>query len=114
MKKRFLAFLLCFAMAFSLMSVTAFACGNDEIISGRTGTIHGNEVNLRSGHGTGFSSGGTLNTDDTMWVTKSFTDNNTIYKWYYGTVTYCSKPENIGLNGWVAGTKGSHTGFITF
>ena len=114
MKKRILIFFLCFVIAASAMSITAFACSQDVGILGRTGTIQGNEVRLRSGHSTSDSIGGTLNTGDTMWIFKYFTDDYTVYTWYYGTVTTCTKYENIGLNGWVAGAKGSESGHISF
>ena len=109
MKKRILAFLLCFAMAASLMSVTAFACSNDVTYSSPlTGTINGYGVNLRLGHSTSATIRASLDWYDTMSITKYY--NGSDYTWFYGTVTYCSKSQNIGLKGWIAGGYG---GFIT-
>ena len=108
MKKRITALLLCLALAFSVMSVTAFACSDDVTYSVTlTGTITGNDVNLRTGHGTGYDSGGTLNKNDKMAITKYYDAPS--YTWFYGTVTYSTKTQNIGSKGWVAG---GYNGFI--
>ena len=109
MKKRIIAFLLCFAMAVSFMSITAFACDDDVTYSTPlTGTIKGYGVRLRTGHGTSFSAGATLDWNDKMSITMYYDGSD--YTWFYGTVTYCSKTQNIGSKGWVAGGYG---GYIT-
>lgn len=60
--KKVVSFLLCMAMIIAL-SVTAFADGGVAPLANRSDATHyiaGSNVNLRSGPGTGYSSGGLL------------------------------------------------------
>lgn len=108
MKKRLLAILLVFMMAVCAFPVSAFAAGIDaggSVSPNNTWVyyIKGNNVNLRSGPGTSFSSGGQVNNGDTLDLifnsNGNFVYEGDGYTWYH---VHMTSGQCAGSNGYVA------------
>lgn len=112
--KKLVCLLLCLSVVFSL-SVTAFADnGNSKamyaITLGGTYYIKGDNVNLRSGAGLSYSSGGLLQKNNKVTITNNdediYSKSADGYVWYH---LHVETGDNANKNGWVAGNYLSAT-----